>query len=681
MVLPSNTNFDTKHALSAKTPLYLIHFEDEAVDYCNHIPGSPDNTCKQYLASISGLSQGITPEEGRGSISGVNVSILDYDNEITTLLATDTYFFHRRKTTVKAGYLGMDEADLLTIFTGWVTGLDMDSDLLVYQFNITDPQKWMQRKIFRGAEDSSVVISGNPINILMEVLTSTGNAVKLEHFNAGTDPALFTWTDITDTYPSTSIVRCAFTDGTSQIDFNHADVEGLDYRYVCFKMRSIDLYQGNFVIKITYAIDGGHGYDITNYRKEVTMDKTGRWQTYIVDMWDLTAGGSDWKDETITSIRLQFTNNGEVFEFDYICVGSGPYDTLASGNGLGIDVEHIDLAGLEDVRDNWYPGDSHFMQFVISERIKAKDWFEKEFFKVLNCYPVIDGQGHFSIKPFRPPLAALETLRTITDDHIIGFPGWSANLKALVNEVEVHYDWNPTTEEFDTQVFYVDGTSVNNRGPGKKPIEIKSKGLVSSRSTGSLAVRAADITEQRKTKIFGRFSTPPISVKVKTFFSRYLSEAGDLIELTNPHIPDIKNGNRGLTSVRMEIIKRTVNWKRGIVTFDLLDTGFDKSTYMVISPSMTVVSGSSATVFTVSGPDAERFSEGWHIDVFDVGMRGKKANTVITDITGTQITVSPTIGSTPQAGWICTFAAGDNCTTAQQKYWFLETSNAHLIVP
>ncbi len=164
----TNANFDTPHALDYKTPMYLLHFDGESTDFCNHKPGSPDNSLKQYLQHIAGGSQRVTPEEGRSSIGGITVTLQNHNDEITALLATDTYFFHRKKTTIKAGYLGMDEADMLTVLTGWVTGLKMTKDLLGYSFIITDPIKWMQRKIFRGAEDSSVSLSGNPINILLQ---------------------------------------------------------------------------------------------------------------------------------------------------------------------------------------------------------------------------------------------------------------------------------------------------------------------------------------------------------------------------------------------------------------------------------------------------------------------------------------------------------------------------------
>ena len=72
----------------------------------------------------------------------------------------------------------MNESDLLTIMVGWITDIKLSKDSLNYIFSVTDPIKWMQRKIFRGAEDTPVTLGGNPINIMLQVLTSTGGGTN-----------------------------------------------------------------------------------------------------------------------------------------------------------------------------------------------------------------------------------------------------------------------------------------------------------------------------------------------------------------------------------------------------------------------------------------------------------------------------------------------------------------------
>jgi hypothetical protein len=175
VTITTNTSFDTYNALTAKWPLYTVEFDGESTLYCNHQPASPGETYKRYLSSIKGLSQTIKPEKGQATIGGVTISLLDKNEEITALIATDSVNFHRKKVTIKAGYKGMTEANLLTIAVFWVTGLKKSSDNLAWEFNCTDPQKWLQKTICRDASDASPIeiYKGNAVNILLSILTSS----------------------------------------------------------------------------------------------------------------------------------------------------------------------------------------------------------------------------------------------------------------------------------------------------------------------------------------------------------------------------------------------------------------------------------------------------------------------------------------------------------------------------
>jgi len=543
----TNAQFDSYHVLSHKSPVFIIEFDGEDVGYTNlsltsagdalyftaeplSFGGVPlsfgGNVTKTFVQNISGASQKIVLEEGQASIGNFSFIIQDNANEITALLSTDTSFFHRKKTTVWAGYAGMTLANFLIIMVGWVTDIKLSKDGLSYEFSITDPMKWMQRKIFRGAEDSPVTLGGNPVNIMLQVLTSTG---------LGTN---------------------------------------------------------------------------------------------------------------------------------------GDYDILAEENGLGIDDAFINVDAIETTRDRWFPGPAYRFSFTINERIKAKQWLEKEIWKILNVYPVIDSDGRFNIKPHKPPLPALTTVQSFDEDNIIGIPSYDCNLDALINEVECHYDWDAVDGEFDTHEFYVNSTSLNARGPGSKPLKFESKGLTT-------ALGAQDIFAKRVKKIFARYAVPPPKITMNTFFSGWLTEVGDIVPVTHSVLPDLETGTRGITDVRMEVINRTINWQRGTVKLELVESGFAKEPYCQISPSMTVVSGTSNTEFEVSSADAAKFQEGWEISMHYPNMVVQSANVTITDISGTTITVD-TLGATPAAGWIAQFADYDSCTDYQKLYWFLSDGSDYL---
>jgi Na+/H+-translocating membrane pyrophosphatase len=111
----------------------------------------------------------------------------------------------------------------------------------------------------------------------------------------------------------------------------------------------------------------------------------------------------------------------------------------------------------------------------------------------------------------------------------------------------------------------------------------------------------------------------------------------------------------------------------------------------VISPCMTVVTGTSATEFEVSSGDAAKFADFTDPEVTIHKLNGAAVATVtITDITGTTITVD-SIGETPAAGWTARFAGYDDATSEQTETYgyicddddYLGTADdeCHIITP
>lgn len=487
-----------------------------------------------YIKKISGLSQKITPEEGKSTIGGATIHLVDVDGGVTQMIAGDTDHWHRKRVVLDLGYYGIPESSFLRVFTGWITGLKLSSDGGVYEITATDPQKWMQRKVFRRAsQDSPTEIQGNPINILLAVLTSTG---------AGTN---------------------------------------------------------------------------------------------------------------------------------------GAYDWFGSEEGLGISTDYIDVAGIEAVRDSYYPGQSHQMRFSITGPEKASDWLQREILKVLNIYPSMDGQGRYGLTPFRPAtLTGGSYGQDLGPDTIIGTPSWDANLSAMINEIEFHYDWDG--EKFQNVRYEINTDSINARGPAAQPLVIKSKGLHSD------FVDVDTILDRRTETVFNRYAVPPAKVKVECFMSRALTEAGDYVNLTHPLLPDFDTGTRGLVDRRMEVVSRTPDWTRGRVSFELLDVGAQVAgagDYVAISPVMTITAAASGTAFTVSTADATSFTAGASpvVDIFDAKMRLVAANVTINTIdTGTGAVACSDMGTTPPVGGKVVFADYDNATATQRNYAYMADAGGTL---
>lgn len=349
---------------------------------------------------------------------------------------------------------------------------------------------------------------------------------------------------------------------------------------------------------------------------------------------------------------------------------NGDYDWYGSEEGLGISTDYIDVSGIEAVRDSYYPGQSHQMRFSITSPEKASDWLQREILKVLNIYPSMDGQGRYGLTPFRPAtLTGGSYGQDLGLDNIIGTPSWDANLSAMINEIEFHYDWDG--EKFQSVRYEINADSINARGPSAQPLAIKSKGLHSS------FVDVDTILDRRTAAVFQRYAIPPAVVKVECFLSRGLTEAGDYVNLTHPLLPNFDTGARGLADRRMEVVSRTPDWTRGRVSFELLDVGAQAAgagDYVAISPVMTITAATSGTSFTVSTTDATRFTAGASpvVDVLDSKMRLVAASVTIATIdTGTGAVTCGDMGTTPPVGGKVVFADYDAATTVQQNYAFM----------
>ena len=121
---------------------------------------------------------------------------------------------------------------------------------------------------------------------------------------------------------------------------NDVNLVGNPNRYIAIKYRYISGATTFFDIQYS---TGGHGYSYSYY-KHVAINQDGEWHTVIADMWNLTLGGDDWKNNTITAMLLAFWTGVGVVDVAYlrICkdaageeitqeILSGDWDSNADG--------------------------------------------------------------------------------------------------------------------------------------------------------------------------------------------------------------------------------------------------------------------------------------------------------------------------------------------------------------
>lgn len=389
---------------------------------------------------------------------------------------------------------------------------------------------------------------------------------------------------------------------------------------------------------------------VTDYER----DKDGSWNFSISDVIrdlnkSIFRGASDTNPYLITGnpvtllLELLISENGDGTR--------GKYDKLPPGYGLGIATSLIDIERFESIRDTYYPSTAILFSFSITEREKAVDFFTDQLFKPLNMYPMVRGDGKFSAQIYRP-VTAPYSATVLNEDDMLEVPAYQGNLTDLINEVQFSYNYDG--DDYRSIDVFADAVSINSRGVGDRTLDIEVAGLHSDLTDTD------DFLERSVSRIFSRYAVPPIKLNVKCMLKTLLIEAGDIVSVSNKFLPNLETGSLDFELIQMEVIKRTVDWKRGSVSLELLQTGYEKGKYAAISPAMRVSAPGTASVFTVD--NVKDYVVGYKVSVYqrtldinsptpDIdwyhfelieGTLGEKTFEII-DITGTQITIAESL--------------------------------------
>ncbi|WP_457586129.1 hypothetical protein [Ensifer canadensis] len=96
-------------------------------------------------------------------------------------------------------------------------------------------------------------------------------------------------------------------------------IGGFVERYLGLRYRRISGTPGIGSADAVFWGTSGHGSDDGAYRMEFSPAAAGAWQTVILDMWEPTSGGDDWRDSTVNAVRFDlFSGVGAEVEISWI---------------------------------------------------------------------------------------------------------------------------------------------------------------------------------------------------------------------------------------------------------------------------------------------------------------------------------------------------------------------------
>ena len=232
--------------------------------------------------------------------------------------------------------------------------------------------------------------------------------------------------------------------------------------------------------------------------------------------------------------------------------------------------------------------------FCLDSEITAKDFIDSQLYFPSGLYS-INRSAKISCKFTRPPLAS-EGSKTFNSSNIIDIDKIKptrSTAKFLYNSVVYKYDKAVLDGEYKAGVINVNPEAKDRIDKVLHTLKVESDGLTRTGGTTNLIERQTQRFYQR----YQYGATLYKGVKV-LFKDAFTLEIGDVVKFggTDVLIPDIHAGTSYTPIKYLEIISKSQNLIDGVISFDLLETGFDLSArYAVISPSSYITSNSTTS--------------------------------------------------------------------------------------
>jgi hypothetical protein len=282
--------------------------------------------------------------------------------------------------------------------------------------------------------------------------------------------------------------------------------------------------------------------------------------------------------------------------------GGGAYDILQ--DGLGILASLIDIAGIEALRDELFFG----VEFTLS--LYSID----SALKIIENELLMPNGLRFSYSDdSKLTLVILDKARFVEEDDVINedtitkFPKWSIDGSKVTNIIQVQWDFNEGTNQFQKRNVYQDDASIALYG-AQPPLSFDLRGP-------KAALNGQELMDDFGTRLLGRLSTPTPTVVVNTHLDKSLQNIGDKAFLVSNKVP-AGDGTLNFNS-NLEIIARSINQTTGDVQFTLAFTSFTNIRSGFIAPSDLITSFVAQNQVNIIKGRYVQYLVGWYMKLWD----------------------------------------------------------------
>jgi hypothetical protein len=652
--------------------------------------------------STNSIKQQLDIDKGRGSsITSMDLVFVDFDSYMTNIISPGNVVTDilGRRVKVKLGFQNLAfPEDYITIFRGTIESVTSEAGAVV--LSISHPEQKKKAQLYTKSETAlNGAINNSTTNIVVD--STSGFITKVLGPDGTYDSSFSSFVRIDDEIIKFDGFTGNSLNGVVRGQFNTTAASHADDASVS----TIYRIQGNCVdLALKFMLSGTTGNmftgeSLTNFNLLSTIPDRIQNSIYFLDKDVKEEYGIVIGDYITTTGATNGANNVSLKEITdiqkddygtYIVVDGvtfvdesnssatisfrSKYDTLPSGLkmlGDEVDIEQHELLFQRFLSSLSY-------DFLLKESIEnAKDFIEQEIYRPAAAYS-LPRKARASMGFHVSPIPSQDTI-TISENNIID-PD-QIKLKRSINKnffntVVYKFEEDFLEDKFLRGRITQSATSFTRFGNdiGVKALVLESKGMRESLSAQSLALSLANRRLNRY-----KFGAEFFDNMKITYGTGFNVEIGDIILLdgSNLQISNTQTGERGTDARLFEIVNKTLNFKTGEVTLNLVDTNFDtQARYALISPASYVKVGSSTTVFSIEKSFASRFgsNEGakWSrypncaVKVKSPDGVTRFGQSTIQSVSGNTITLASALSFTPQAGDLLELADYDFASTTDQ---------------
>lgn len=513
--------FAQSNEARVKAPRYVVQvvYAAGSPSFTSHrgITGISGTVIEGAVQSISSVSQKVVPEEGRATIGGATIKIVDrgdsttFTDEIRAQLRDELAGIRDREVRIYVGFSD-DFSAFVRVWTTYVQSPAFDKG--VYTLSCADKSKALRQSIFE--QKKTTLSTGITATQTTLPVGSTSGFQRVYHGAQYSDAPLST-VGYLRLKQSGEIVRYT---GTTSTEFTGC-TRG------CF----------NTVPKaVTFDPTG----DTANYpvvEEFIYLEMPGPWMALAI-----LAGRADPLDASKTlpaHWHLGLNTSTDLVLSDFTNAGTDLYDPSDAAGGFPIRFTHL-------------------------SKTDGKRFLEKEVYQLLGCYSPVFQDGRLGLRRANRIISTSGTVTRLSHAKVVKHSGITYDQAAVINQVQV--DWNYDGEDFTRRTLATHGSSV--AAHGSAPIKsLEFRGLHGAKHTERAVKQIVGF-------IWDRYAAPPIRMTgVELVPTLNVIEVGDVVRVDLPDVQDY-TGTDTLNRA-MEVQQVNIDWVTGRVQVELFASPTD----------------------------------------------------------------------------------------------------------